>query len=111
MKRVQLILEEWQHEWLGNEAEKRDTNMSALLRELLTEAIENQQSKSLADDPIWGIIGMAEGPDDGVTSENLDEYLYARPEASKAPLRMLAEDKTTYTVAPNADSGSESEES
>lgn len=98
MKRVQLILEEWQHEWLGTEAKNCETNMSALLRQLLTEAIEHRQSATLADDPLWGVIGMAEGPDDGVSSENLDDYLYKMPEATKVPARMMAEEKGTYSV-------------
>lgn len=109
MKRVQLILEEWQHEWLGTEAEKSDTSMSALLRQLLTEAIELRQSANLADDPLWGIIGMAEGPDDGISSENLDEYLYAQPATSRAPVLKMAEPKAEYTV--NQDDSSSNEPS
>ena len=76
MKRVQLILEEWQHEWLAVEAQRTATSMSALLRQLLTEAIEHRQMDEMADDSLWGIIGMASGPNDDVTSENLDEFLY-----------------------------------
>lgn len=102
MKRVQLILEEWQHEWLSEEAENVSTSMSALLRQLLTEAIESRQSANLADDPLWGIIGLAEGPDDGISSENLDEYLYRIPAANRAPVRMVAEKKATYTVDSNS---------
>ncbi|MBX3000482.1 MAG: hypothetical protein KF893_18320 [Caldilineaceae bacterium] len=92
MKRVQLILEEWQHDWLAAEADKNATSMSALLRDLLSEAIERRQSATLAEDPIWGIIGMAEGPNDGVTSENLDEFLY-RINWSEPTLRKVAEDE------------------
>jgi hypothetical protein len=76
MKRVQLILEEWQHDWLAAEAEQNSSTMSALLRELLTEAIERRQTAALESDPLWEIVGIAEGPDDGVTSENLDSFLY-----------------------------------
>ncbi|MFN8492218.1 MAG: hypothetical protein U0350_31755 [Caldilineaceae bacterium] len=76
MKRVQIILEEWQHAWLSQEAELRSTTISALLRQLLTEAIERQQAVNLSDDPLWGIIGLADGPVDGITSENLDQFLY-----------------------------------
>lgn len=103
MKRVQLILEEWQHEWLSDEAEKVSTSMSALLRQLLTEAIENRQSTTLADDPLWEIIGVAEGPDDGISSENLDEYLYNTPASKKPAVRMVAEEKSEYNVNPTAD--------
>lgn len=76
MKRVQMILEDWQHEWLGEEAQRQSISMSALLRELLTGAIERRRAEGWAEDPIWGIVGMGAGPRDGVTSENLDEFLY-----------------------------------
>lgn len=76
MKRAQIILETWQHEWLAQEAEREGTSMSALLRLLLTESIERRQSQDLTDDPLWGIIGLGEGPADGITSENLDKVIY-----------------------------------
>ena len=91
MKRVQLIIEEWQHEWLAEQAEEQVTTMSALLRELLTEAIERRQSETLDEDPIWGLIGIGAGPDDGISSENLDEFLY-RNDWQPQPLRKVAED-------------------
>lgn len=99
MKRVQLILEEWQHEWLAAEATRASTSMSALLRQLLTEAIEHRQMDEVADDPLWGVIGMANGPDDGITSENLDEFLYpVSPQLNQAqrPTRMAAESSSSY---------------
>jgi hypothetical protein len=80
MKRVQLILEEWQHTWLAAEAEEKSSTMSALLRELLTEAIERRQTAALESDPLWAVVGIGEGPDDGVTSENLDSFLYRASE-------------------------------
>ena len=86
MKRVQMILEEWQHDWLSKEAAKRSSTISALLRQLLTEAIERQQAANLSDDPLWGIIGLAEGPDDGITSENLN--------GQSQPARIIAEPST-----------------
>jgi len=76
MKRVQLILEDWQHLWLAEEAKRQGVSMSALLRELLSQGIEARQTQALQEDPLWGVIGMAAGPDDGVTSENLDAILY-----------------------------------
>jgi len=91
MKRVQLILEEWQHQWLFEESRRQTTSMSALLRQLLTEAIERRQAEAWEDDPLWGIIGLAEGPDDGITSENLDEFLY-RTDWRDRPALKVAED-------------------
>lgn len=93
MKRVQIILEEWQHDWLSKEAAKHSSTISALLRQLLTEAIERQQAANLSDDPLWGIIGLAEGPDDGITSENLDQFLYNLNGQSQ-PARIIAEPST-----------------
>lgn len=90
MKRVQVILEEWQHTWLQEEADRVSSTTSALLRQLLTEMIERRQAINLSDDPLWGIIGMADGPDDGITSANLDEYLYTSHWQNKT-LRLAAE--------------------
>ena len=93
-KRAQVILEEWQHEWLAEEAGRRSMSLSALLRQLLTEAIERQQVQSREGDPLWGIVGIASGPDGGVNSENLDQFLYRadwREQASK-----VSEDDPLY---------------
>ena len=94
MKRTQMILEDWQHEWLTEEAKRQNLSMSALLRELLTEAIERRQAEGWEDDPLWGIVGMAEGPDDGITSENLDRFLY-RADWRDRPKLKVAENDTS----------------
>ncbi|MFQ5610627.1 MAG: hypothetical protein ACE5H9_00690 [Anaerolineae bacterium] len=91
MKRTQVILEDWQHQWLAEEAGRQSTSLSALLRQLLTEAIERRQVEGWEDDPLWGIIGLAEGPDDGITSENLDEIVYRTDWRDRPQLR-IAED-------------------
>ena len=94
MKRVQMILEDWQHEWLGDEAKRQGVSMSALLRELLSQAIEARQTQSLDEDPLWGIIGMAEGSKDGVFSENIDTVLY--PPANPTVAMIADERKNDY---------------
>ena len=94
MKRTQIILEDWQHEWLTEEAKRQNLSMSALLRELLTEAIERRQAEGWEDDHLWGIVGMAEGPDDGITSENLDRFLY-RADWRDRPKLKVAENDTS----------------
>lgn len=91
MKRAQIILEEWQHKWLAGEAERQSLSMSALLRQLLTEGIERRQAQGWADDPLWGIIGLGEGPNDGITSENLDQFLYRTDWQNRSFLK-VAED-------------------
>lgn len=90
MKRVQMILEEWQHQWLAHEAKRRGVSMSALLRELISQGIEARQTQEMNDDPLWGIIGMAAGPKDGVTSETLDQIIYRLP---NDPLPMVADEQ------------------
>ena len=95
MKRVQVILEEWQHQWLAEEAERQSVSMSALLRQLLTQAIERRQAGGLEDDPLWGAIGLGEGPDDGITSENLDQFLY-RTDRGQRPALKVAEDDAPH---------------
>ncbi len=94
MRRAQIILEEWQHRWLAEEAARRGTSMSALLRELLTEAIERRQMVEMEEDPLLGIVGLGAGPADGITSANLDQVLYrpSRPD----PLSRVAEDEADY---------------
>jgi len=96
MKRVQMILEDWQHEWLADEARRQGVSMSALLRELLSQAIDARQSQSLNDDPLWGIIGMAEGPVDGVFSENIDTILYPPIRPSVSMIADADERKNDY---------------
>ena len=95
MKRVQVILEEWQHHWLAEEAGRQSVSMSALLRQLLTQAIERRQAGGLEDDPLWGAIGLGEGPDDGITSENLDQFLYGT-DRDQHPVLRIAEDDATH---------------
>ena len=94
MKRTQLILEDWQHAWLTEEATRQALSISALLRQILTEAIERRQAEGWEDDPLWGVVGIAEGPDDGITSENLDKFLY-HTDWRERPKLKVAEDDTS----------------
>lgn len=75
MKRIQTIVEEWHYQWLYEEAERQQISMASLLRRMLTEAIEHHQAAQTLSDPIFGIIGLGAGPADGITSENLNDYL------------------------------------
>jgi post-segregation antitoxin (ccd killing protein) len=92
MKRVQIILEEWQQQWLADEAKRQNVSMSALLRQMLTQAIERRQTESWEDDPLWGIVGLAEGPDDGITSENLDKFTYQTNWRNRPVLKVAEDD-------------------
>lgn len=93
MKRIQTIVEEWQYQWLYEEAEQQQISMASLLRRMLTEAIEHHQAAQTMSDPIFGIIGLGAGPADGITSENLDDYLYHNNGESR-PLLKVAEPST-----------------
>jgi len=75
MQSLTINLEPWQYQWLMNQSKKQSKDFSLLLRDLLTEIIKHY-SEPIEQDPLWDIIGIAEGPDDGITSENLDPYLY-----------------------------------
>ena len=93
MIRAQVILEDWQHHWLAEEAEREAVSMSALLRAILTEAIARRgaaASNASADDPLWGVIGLGAGPADDVSSENLDGFLYGA--SSESTQRRVGED-------------------
>lgn len=64
--------------------------MSALLRQLLTEVIELRQAGGSARDPLFDVIGLAGGPEDGVTSADLDQFQYGHAEP-RSRLRLVAE--------------------
>lgn len=96
MIRAQVILEDWQHRWLADEAQRESVSMSALLRALLTDAIARRQTSGHDDDPLWGAIGLGAGPDDGVTSENLDAFLYGTRSQDQTLRRVAEDDKPAY---------------
>jgi hypothetical protein len=83
MKRVQVVLEEWQHNWLIEEAERQLLSVSAFLRQLITQAIDQRQTATATQDPLWEIVGIGAGPEDGVNSENLDLFLYPLPQPTQ----------------------------
>jgi hypothetical protein len=66
--------------------------MSALVRQLLTEAIERRRAESWEDDPLWGVVGLGAGPDDGITSENLDDFLYKTGRQAGNQLKVAEDD-------------------
>jgi len=76
LQRSQIMLESWQHQFLRQEAARQGTTISALVRDWLTEFIENRRRVVLDDDPGWELIGMFQGdpPHDG--SANHDKYIY-----------------------------------
>jgi hypothetical protein len=96
MIRAQVILEDWQHRWLADEAKRDSVSMSALLRALLTEAIARRQTARYDEDPLWGAVGLGAGPDDGISSENLDPFLYGTRSQDAAVRRVAEDDQPPY---------------
>jgi hypothetical protein len=76
MRRTNVVLEEWQYQYLKERAAREGKSLSALLRELI-EAAARPSDKSIKDDPIFEIVGMFRGGREDV-AEKHDEYLYRR---------------------------------
>ena len=74
MRRTNVVLEEWQYQYLKERAAREGKSMSALLRELIEAAIRPGKG-SIQDDPIFEIVGMFRGGRKDV-AEKHDEYLY-----------------------------------
>ncbi len=70
MYRTQILLEEHQYLFLQSHAQRHGKSLSALLREMVDERIRAQ-----ALDPLWDIVGMAEGEPKPIAREH-DRYLY-----------------------------------
>ena len=101
MHRLQVSLTEKQYEFLKSEAFVSDKSMAAILRDLLDEIIQIRRQEVLNNDPIWGMIGVAqeiEGPTD--VSRNVDRYLYGDPLELVSPnqLKKVAEDSNEYVI-------------
>lgn len=73
MHRTQIQIEERQYRFLRDMARRNGTSISAVLRELIDHRIQAQPRE---DDPLQGIIGMADGPQ-GDTARKHDRFLYS----------------------------------
>lgn len=60
MKRANIVLEEWQHQYLKDRAEREGQSISALIRELI-EATMRPCKEDIKSDPIFQIVGMSRG--------------------------------------------------
>jgi len=74
MRRTQLILREEQHSYLADEAERRGTSISALLRELIDEHLRAERKGASGEDPLWEMVGIGHGGP-GKVSEEHDAHL------------------------------------
>ncbi len=76
MKRTNIVLEEAQHQYLKDRAEREGKSMSALIRELI-EASICASEEDMKDDPILKIIGIGRGRGHRVARRH-DEILYRK---------------------------------
>ena len=74
MHRSQILLEEWQYQYLSDEAKREGKSISLLVRELLTEWIESRRPDTWEGDPFFDIIGMVSSGD-GRIAEDHDRYI------------------------------------
>ena len=75
MHRTQIQLEESQYHYLRAQTCKTGKGLGAQIRELIEQRMEARPD---ADDPLWGMVGMADG-DDAPGAREHDKYLYREP--------------------------------
>jgi hypothetical protein len=75
MHRSQILLEEWQYEFLRDISSREETSISQIVRELVSSWIESRRAETWESDPFFDIIGMASG-DGCPASLDHDHYLY-----------------------------------
>lgn len=68
MLRTQVCLEPELGQALDRLARRRGTSKGTIIREAIRRHI--QQEQNIEDDPIWGLIGMAEGEPGNVSEEH-----------------------------------------
>jgi hypothetical protein len=72
MKRLQIMIDEDLDEALGRQARQEGTSKAALIRQYVRERIK--PLPPIREDPLWDIVGMAEGsPTD---SMSVNEVVY-----------------------------------
>ncbi len=75
MHRSQILLEEWQYQYLSDKARQEGKSISHIVRELISEWIESRSAETWEDDPFFDIIGMVSSGD-GQVAEEHDKYIY-----------------------------------
>ncbi len=74
MRRIQVIVEDWQYQYLRSLAERKKTAISAELRNIIDQVALKSWSD---DDPLYKSIGIAEKPKDpSANSETIDQRIY-----------------------------------
>ena len=74
MHRTQVIIEEWQYEYLKNASEEKGKSISELIREMITSSI----NRETPPEPLSAICGLGEDPDG--RGKDHDHLLYGKVE-------------------------------
>ncbi len=72
MHRAQVLLQERHYAFPKTESKRQGKTISGLLREIVDDHVQNQTRE---DDPLWDLIGFAEG-EDAATGREHDKHLY-----------------------------------
>lgn len=73
MRRLQVVVEEWQYEVLRAIAARQGKSISAVLRQIIADRVSETSGK----DPLLEVAGIAQAPPEkDLGSETIDERLY-----------------------------------
>jgi len=73
MRRLQVVVEEWQYEVLRAIAARQGKSISAVLRQIIADKVSETSGK----DPLLEVAGIAQAPPEkDLGSETIDERLY-----------------------------------
>jgi len=76
MRRIQVVVEEWQYQFLRNTAEREKKAVSAVLRQIIS---KQAGSKLPPEDPLLKAAGIAKiSLHSDAGSETVDERIYRR---------------------------------
>ncbi len=78
--RTQVLLERRHYYHVRSRAEAEGRSISAVIRELVESDIASEK-RARATDPLWGVLGIAEGGEPHDTSERVDEFVFGEPDA------------------------------
>jgi len=77
MKRLQIMIDEDLDAALERQAAREATSKAALIRRYV--AMQLRVAPPIEDDPLWDLVGLADGrPDD---SRSIDDVVYGLPDA------------------------------
>jgi len=74
MHRSQVMLEEEHYRFLVDEAKRTGKSISSLLRGWIDQRMHGREQRSIDQDPLWDMVGIARGGKAKV-SEAHDDYL------------------------------------